>query len=95
MGDEAMDITSVPDDPTLGLGTSAHDGRAAHVAGQPADDLRRDRRLRRRQPQRLPEGFDRIIRDNSGYYVLGYYSTNRQKRDGRFRKLEVRASGPA
>ena len=34
--------------------------------------------------------FDRIVRENSTYYVLGYYPTN-DKRDGRYRKVQVRA----
>ena len=38
-------------------------------------------------------GFERIIADNSSYYVLGYYPTN-DKRDGRFRKIEVRVARP-
>jgi hypothetical protein len=33
--------------------------------------------------------FQRIVDDNSSYYVMGYYSAN-DKRDGRFRKIEVR-----
>jgi VWFA-related protein len=33
--------------------------------------------------------FDRIVAENSSYYMLGYYSTN-ERRDGRYRKLEVR-----
>ena len=33
--------------------------------------------------------FQRIVDDNSSYYVLGYYPTN-ERRDGRFRKIEVR-----
>ena len=37
--------------------------------------------------------FDRIIRENSSYYLFGYYSTN-DKRDGRFRKVQVRARRP-
>ena len=35
----------------------------------------------------------RIIRDNSSYYVLGYYPTD-DKRDGRFRNVEVRVTRP-
>lgn len=38
------------------------------------------------------EGFDRIIEDNSSYYVLGYYSTN-DRADGRYRKIDVRVNG--
>jgi VWFA-related protein len=33
-------------------------------------------------------GFARIVDENSSYYVLGYYPTN-DKRDGRFRKVQV------
>jgi VWFA-related protein len=41
----------------------------------------------------LNASFERIVRDNSSYYVLGYYSTN-DKRDGKFHKLQVRVSRP-
>ena len=37
--------------------------------------------------------FDRIVSENSSYYLLGYYSTN-DRRDGRYRKLEVRVKRP-
>jgi VWFA-related protein len=37
--------------------------------------------------------FDRIVAENSSYYVLGYYATN-ERRDGRYRKLEVRMKRP-
>jgi len=38
-------------------------------------------------------GFQKIVEDNSNYYVLGYYPSN-DKRDGRFRKVDVRVSRP-
>jgi hypothetical protein len=37
--------------------------------------------------------FARIVRENSTYYVLGYYPSN-ERRDGRFRRLEVRLKRP-
>jgi VWFA-related protein len=37
--------------------------------------------------------FDRIVQENSTYYVLGFSSTN-DRRDGRYRKLEVRVNRP-
>jgi VWFA-related protein len=37
----------------------------------------------------LNGAFDRIVSENSSYYMFGYYSTN-DRRDGRFRKIEVR-----
>ena len=41
----------------------------------------------------LSEAFARIVRENSVYYVLGYYPSNEQ-RDGRFRTLDVRVKRP-
>jgi VWFA-related protein len=41
----------------------------------------------------LNASFERIVQDNSSYYVLGYYSTN-EKRDGKFRKVQVRVTRP-
>jgi VWFA-related protein len=37
--------------------------------------------------------YDRIVRENSTYYVLAYYPPN-PKRDGRFHKIEVRVTRP-
>jgi VWFA-related protein len=37
--------------------------------------------------------FERIVRENSTYYILGYYSTN-ERRDGRYRPLSVRVKRP-
>jgi VWFA-related protein len=37
--------------------------------------------------------FSRIVKENSSYYLLGYYPTN-DKRDGRLRKLQVRVMRP-
>lgn len=37
--------------------------------------------------------FERVVRDNSTYYVLGYYPTN-DRRDGRVRKIDVRVKRP-
>ena len=41
----------------------------------------------------LSSAFARIVRENSTYYVLGYYPSN-ERRDGRFRRLEVRVTRP-
>jgi VWFA-related protein len=37
--------------------------------------------------------FARVVKDNSAYYVLGYYPPG-QRKDGRFHKLEVKVSRP-
>ena len=41
----------------------------------------------------IATGLARIVRENSTYYVLGYSSTN-DRREGRFRKIRVRATRP-
>jgi VWFA-related protein len=41
----------------------------------------------------MDTAFDRIVAENSSYYMLGFYATN-ERRDGRFRKLEVRLKRP-
>lgn len=37
--------------------------------------------------------FERIVAENSSYYMLGYYAGN-SRRDGRYRKIEVRVKRP-
>jgi len=37
--------------------------------------------------------FERIVRENSAYYILGFYSTN-ERRDGKYRRLDVRVKRP-
>jgi VWFA-related protein len=41
----------------------------------------------------MDSAFDRIVAENSSYYMLGFYAAN-ERRDGRFRKLEVRLKRP-
>ena len=41
----------------------------------------------------LTTAFERIVLDNSGYYVLAYYPPS-DKRDGKFHKIEVRVTRP-
>jgi VWFA-related protein len=40
----------------------------------------------------MNKAFDRIVAENSSYYVLGYYPTN-DKRDGKLRKITIKVSG--
>ena len=41
----------------------------------------------------IPGAFRRLVEENSSYYLLGYYPAN-DRRDGRFRRIEVRTSKP-
>jgi len=93
LGDESIEVGSFPDDPTLNIGISS---------------LQNDLRLSQDSLRVLadetggfavvntndfPSAFDRLVRENSSYYVLGYYPTN-DRRDGRFRKIEVKVARP-
>jgi VWFA-related protein len=92
-GAEGIELTGVPDDPTLALDERglqnevrlAQDslrtlsGETGGFAVLNSNDFR--------------TGFERIQRDNSTYYLIGYYSSN-ERRDGRYRKLEVRLKKP-
>lgn len=93
LGDEAIEIAGLPDDPNLNLGPTS---------------LLNELRLSQDSLRVLAEetggltvlntndaiaGFQRIVEDNSAYYILGYRPTN-DRRDGRYRRIEVRVSRP-
>ena len=73
------------------------DGRALQnelrLSGQLARAGFEHRRIVAVNRNDLNGAFDRIVAENSSYYVFGYYSTN-ERRDGRFRKIEVRVKRP-
>ncbi len=87
--DEMMDVQSCPDDTSLGLGSSALFNEVR--LGQ--DSLRTMSEetggFAVVNMNDFKTAFQRIVDDNSSYYVMGYYSTN-DRRDGRFRRIEVR-----
>jgi VWFA-related protein len=91
--DEAIEIGSLPDDPAF-----------MSVSTMIQNEVRRAQDNMRVMSEEtggfaiinqndLNRAFERIIEDNSSYYVLGYYPSN-DKRDGRFRKVEVRVTRP-
>jgi VWFA-related protein len=91
--EDAAEIGSLPDDPSLGLGTLALQREMelsqdslrvlSNETGGFAAVNRND----------FSTSFARIIQDNSSYYVLGYYS-NDTRRDGQFRGVNVRVKRP-
>jgi len=92
LGAEFEDMASIqafPDDTSLGLGMSSifNEVRLSQdslrVMGEETGGFAVVNR------NDFASAFQRIVDDNSSYYVMGYYSTN-DKRDGRFRKIEVR-----
>ena len=93
MGEEGIEVDSFPQDPAYGIGpTSMLDElrlsqdslrTLAEETGGFAAVNRND----------FDGAFERVVRENSTYYMLGYYSSN-ERRDGRFRKIEVRVKRP-
>ena len=94
LGDEVIELSGAfPDDPAQGIGTdSMYDElrRAQDNLRVLADETGGFAAVNSND---FTGAFDRIIRENSAYYVLGYYPTN-DRRDGRFRKIEVRVTRP-
>lgn len=93
LGDDLIEVESFPDDQKLGINLSG----MQNALRLSQDSLRwlSDETGGFAVVNRNDYGtaFDRIVRENSAYYVLGFYPTN-DKRDGRFRKLEVRVKRP-
>jgi len=93
MGDESIEISSLPDDPTLGLGPESMMAElrlSQDSLRVIADETGGFAALNTND---FKDAFDRVVRENSSYYVLGYYPEN-ERRDGKFRKLEVKVNRP-
>ena len=71
-----------------------HPRRAAARADEPAVARRGDRRrVRRSTATTSRKIYDRVVRDSSNYYLLGYYPTD-DRRDGRVRRIQVKVNRP-
>nr|MCU0255777.1 VWA domain-containing protein [Vicinamibacterales bacterium] len=93
MGDDAIEMTGFADDPSLGVGPEAF-GEELRLS---QDNLRmladETGGIAAVNSNDFATAFDRVVRDNSSYYVLGYYPQN-ARRDGRYRRIEVRVNRP-
>jgi VWFA-related protein len=91
--DNLIDIQSFPEDTTLGLDASA----LANEVRLGQDSLRvlgdETGGFAAVNTNDIEGAFRRVVDENSSYYVLGYYPAN-ERRDGRFRKIEVRVNTP-
>ena len=87
--DEAIEIQSLPDDTSLGLGMGSlyNEVRLGQDSLRVMSDETGGFAVVNRND--FSSAFQRIVDDNSSYYVMGYYSTN-DKRDGRYRKIQVK-----
>jgi VWFA-related protein len=93
MGDEMIEVDSFPDDPTTGISSTSmmDELRLAQDSLRTLSDETGGFAAVNRND--FDGAFERLVRDNSTYYVLGYYPTN-DRRDGRFRKIDVRVKRP-
>lgn len=93
MGDDMIEVQDTPQDTSLGLGLSTF--------GQELQRSQDSLRVLSNETGGFPivnqndlaSAFERVVADNSQYYLLGYYSTN-EKRDGRFHRIEVKVTRP-
>ncbi len=91
--EDAIEISSFPDDPSLGLSSTALQNEqrlgqdSLRVLGEETGGFAVV------NTNNINDAFQRIVDDNSSYYVLGYYPSN-DRRDGRFRKIEVKVNRP-
>lgn len=87
--DGLAEIQSFPDDTSLGLTQSAlfNETRLGQDSLRTMSDETGGFAVVNRND--FENAFQRIVDDNSSYYVMGYYSTN-ERRDGRFRRIDVR-----
>jgi VWFA-related protein len=91
--DETIDIASLPDDPTVNLGP----GSIQEEVRQAQNSLRtistETGGFAVVNKTDMTEAFSRIVRENSSYYLIGYYSSD-ERRDGKFRSVGVRVKRP-
>jgi hypothetical protein len=91
--DEMTEISGMPDPSTPGIGP-----------GAVFDEVRRTQNSLRTistetggfaivNQTDMRAAFARLVQENSSYYVLGYYSSD-ERRDGKFRKVDVRVKKP-
>jgi VWFA-related protein len=89
----AIEVQSFPGDPTLGLDSTA----LANEVRLGQDSLRvlseETGGFAVVNTNDVAGAFERLVEENSSYYVLGYYPSN-DRRDGRFRKIDVRVNKP-
>lgn len=93
LGDDMIEVQDVPQDASLGLGISSF----GNEVQRSQDSLRVLSNETGGFPivnqNDLSAAFERVVADNSQYYLLGYYSTN-EKRDGKFHRIEVKVNRP-
>lgn len=92
-GDLGIEVGSFPEDNTLGINSTSLQNEVR--LGQDSLRVLADETggFAAVNSNDFATAFRRLVADNSSYYVLGYYPAN-ERRDGRFRKIEVRVNRP-
>jgi VWFA-related protein len=92
LGDESIEIGSYPDDTSLGIGQNSlmNELRTSQDSLRVLSDNTGGFAVVNRND--FSTAFDRIVEDNSSYYVLAYYPPD--ARPGRQHKISVRTSRP-
>jgi VWFA-related protein len=95
INDETIGVTALADqsDPTLGIGSSSlmNEVRMSQDSLRAlADETGGFAAINTNQ---FTTAFDRIVNDNSSYYVLAYYPPSAMK-DGKFHRIEVKTTRP-
>jgi VWFA-related protein len=90
MGDDSIEASGgFPDNPHLGLSMTSFNDEL-RLAQQSLRSLAEDTGgYASVSSNDFSNAWNRVVADNSSYYVLGYYPKN-ERRDGRFRKIDVR-----
>jgi VWFA-related protein len=92
LGDESIEIQSYPDDTSIGLGPGSlqNELRLAQDSLRTLSEETGGFAVVNRND--FSSAYDRIVDDNSSYYVLAYYPPD--ARPGRYHKIDVRVSRP-
>jgi len=92
LGDESITLTNFPDDTSLGIGTSSlqNEVRLSQDSLRTISDETGGFAVVNRN--QFADAYDRIVGDNSSYYVLAYYPPT--DKPGKFHKIDVRVTRP-
>jgi VWFA-related protein len=93
LGDEAMEISNLPEDESLGIGPTGLMNELRRAQDSLKVLAEETGGIAAVNSNDFDSAFSRIQNENSTYYVLGYYPTN-DRRDGKFRKLQVKVLRP-
>ena len=93
MGDENMELGGFPADPSYGINPQAFDDERRLSVDSLKVLAEQTGGFAAVESNDYTGAYDRIVRENSSYYVLGYYPPS-NKRDGKFHKIEVKLKRP-